>query len=276
MVCRASVAAALLCSAQTQLALQETALHLQHYLTATPVETSSTAVGLSQTQSSKSALLADALAVLSTAARLSTSFPDTLSSDIYQAAQTAASIPALMQLLEAVTAAGSDASLSVLSRWFKESIASATEQYPNAVLSEILPVVIPALRSSETHLLSSGLSELAQQKLACSARLPPIAAMVDQPQASDHSTDCVQALEIICSCFLCSTSALMSTGGGQADHTAAADITTAAERKALLAAAMRQISGERSVAVAAAAARRAADGQDPGPPASSSAVTVSE
>lgn len=267
-LCRAAVAAALLCTAQTQLAQQETALHLQHFLTS---NASTTADSSRDSQSAKSTLLAETLSTLSSAAQSSKSFPDTLSSDIFQTSHAAACVPALVQLLESVTASGSKTTLSVLAQWFKSSIASAVEQYPSDVLIELLPVVVPALRSSETQLLTSGLSELAQQKLAHSAKLPPIAALIDGLQSSDQSADCVQALDIVCSCFPCSST---SAGNGQAT-TAGADVptgtTTAAERQALLAAAVRQMQGERSVAVAAAAARRFADGQEAQPSSSAAA-----
>jgi len=249
--------------AQTQLTLQEAALHLEQFLTSAADSTPGSSTDL---QSPKSRLLADTLEHLSTAVGASTSFPDTMSSDIFQTSQAAACIPALVQLLQALTADGSETSLAVLAQWFKTSIASATDQYPSAVLSELLPVVVPALRSSETQLLRSGLSELAQQKLAQSARLPPIAALADRPQDSEQSTSCRENLDVICSCFP-STAAAASHSGQAA--TAGADqaavpegATTAAERQALLAAAVRQMQGERSVAVAAAAARRAAKGHE--------------
>ncbi len=249
--------------AQTQLTLQEAALHLQQFLTSAADSTPGSSTDL---QSSKSRLLADTLEHLSTAVGASTSFPDTMSSDIFQTSQAAACIPALVQLLQALTADGSETSLAVLAQWFKTSIASATDQYPSAVLSELLPVVVPALRSSETQLLRSGLSELAQQKLAQSARLPPIAALADQPQDSEQSTSCRETLDIICSCFPSSAAAGSHSGRAAtagADQPAVAEgATTAAERQALLAAVVRQMQGERSVAVAAAAAKRAAEGQE--------------
>ncbi|DBB01874.1 TPA: hypothetical protein ACH3X1_000476 [Trebouxia sp. C0004] len=260
---RSAVAAAMLRDAQTQLSLQEAALHLHRFLTSTA---DSTPGGSTNTQSPKSHLLADTLEHLSTGVTASTSFPDTMSSDIFQTSQTAACMPALVQLLQALTADGSKSSLAVLAQWFKTSIASATDHYPSAVLSQLLPVVVPALRSSETQLLRSGLSELAQQKLAQSARLPPIAALTDGPQDSEQSTSCRQTLDIICSCFPSSAAPVSHSGPAAtpgADQPAVAGVaTTAAERQALLAAAMRQMQGERSVAVAAAAARRAAEGQE--------------
>ena len=249
--------------AQTQLTLQEAALQMQRFLTSPADFTPDSSADL---QSPKSCLLADTLEHLSTAVRASTSFPDTMSSDVFQASQAAACIPALVQLLQALTADGSETSLAVLAQWFKTSIASGSDEYPSAVLLELLPVVAPALRSSETQLLRSSLSKLAQQKLAHSARLPPIAALVDRPQDSEQSTSCRETLEIICSCFPSTATATSYSGRAAtagADQPAVAEgATTAAERQALLAAAVRQMQGERSVAVAAAAARRAAEGQE--------------
>lgn len=263
LTCRAAVAAALLRGAQTQLTLQETALHLQTFLTAPSAAASD---AHTERHSSASTLLAKVLHTLSTAAQSSTLFPDTMSSDIFQTSQASACIPALVQLLQAITASGSESSLAVLAQWFKTSIASAADQYPSALLSKLLPVVVPALRSSETHLLSSGLSELAQQKLAQSATLPPIAALVERSHSSEQSTSCRQALDVVCSCFpgatLTASSSGQATTAGADSVTGALSVTTAAERKALLAAATRQMQGERSVAVAAAAARRAAEGQE--------------
>ena len=165
-----------------------------------------------------------------------------------------------MRLLSVVSAGGWKASLCVLVDWFKTSIAPCSQQYTSEVLSELLRVAVPALRGSETQLRGSGLSELAQRKLAEACSLPPVAALLDQTNSSDQRQQCIQVLDVICSCFPCGHTSTRTVDPGRAAP-AAAGVSTAAERQALLAAAAKQMQGERSLALAAAAANRAGDNQ---------------
>ena len=254
---------ALLCAAQTDAAFQDTAQHLLSFLTAGPTPgNSEISTDGSDGLLEVSSLLSDILTALTTAARSSTSLPDTTGEDIFQTSQAAACVPALVQLLERVAAAESSTCLSVLSQWFCSNIVKASEPYPSSVLSELLPVIVPALRSSEAVLLSSQVSELSQQQLRHSAKLPPVAAA----QSPDPSklADVLQTLDTVCNCFPCPSTPLAAPKGGQGPTAVGqgSAAATAAERQALMAAALRQLQGEKSAALAAAAARRAAEGQE--------------
>ena len=230
--------------------------HLLLFLTASPSDESA------------STLLVDTLAALSSAARSSTPAPDTTDSDPFQTAQAAACVPALVQLLKQVATAHSSICTPVLSQWFRSSIADASEAFPSSVLSQLLPVVIPALRSSEATVSDSRVATLTQHQLDHAAKLPPVAALLSQSSNPDKLADVLQTLDTICACFPCpatpsavSTSEQTATAVGESS-TDAEVFATAAERQGLLAAALRQMQGERSVALAAAAARRVTDGQE--------------
>lgn len=261
---------ALLCAAQTNTALQETAQHLLPFLTMGPMPEDSTVTpGDASDLLEGSTLLADTLRALSTAARSSRSFPDTTDDDIFQTSQSAASLPVLVQLLAQVTTAGehNTTCMPVLVQWFRSVIAYASEPYPSSVLSELLPVVVPALRTSEADLLDSGVAELTQQLLSRSAKLPPAAAVMSQSSNPDKLANILQTLDTICACFPCpSTPLAMPSGGRQATAVGQGSVTeavaTAAEKQALMAVTLRQMQGERSVALAAAAAKRATEGQE--------------
>ena len=262
---------ALLCAAQTNTALQDTAQHLLPFLTNGPMpEDSSVTPGAASDLLAGSTLLADTLRALSSVARSSTTFPDTVDEDIFQTGQAAACLPALTQLLEKVaTAAMSNTTcMPVLSEWFRSNVADTSESYPSSVLAELLPVVVPALRSSEAVLLDSGIAELTQHLLSRSAEQPPVAAVINQSPNPDKLTDILQTLDTICACFPCPSTPLVTPNGGQpttavGQGSAAAEaMATAAEKQVLLAATLRQMQGERSVALAAAATRRATEGQE--------------
>ena len=265
------VCVALLCAAQADTTLQDTSQHLLPFLTSGPMpEDSLVTPGAASDLLEVSTLLADTLMALSSAARSSTLFPDTTDEDIFQTLQAAACLPALVQLLKKVTKAAkhNTTCMPVLSQWFQSTVADASGAYPSSVLSELLPVVVPALRSSEEVLVDSGVAELTQQLLSRSTKLPPVAAVMSQSPSPDKLTDILQTLDTICACFPCPSMPLAIPNGGQptaavGQASAAAEaIATAAEKQALLAATLRQMQGERSVALAAAAARRVTEGQE--------------
>ena len=265
------VCVALLCAAQTDTALQETAQHLLPFLTTGPTpEDSIVTPGAASDLLKVSTLLADTLKALSSAARSSTMFPDTTDDDIFQTSQAAACLPSLTQLLEkvAIAARVHTTSMPVLCEWFQSTVADTSEAFPSAVLLELLPVVMPALRSSEAVLLDSGVAELTRQLLSRSAKLPPVAAVMSQSPNPDKLTGILQTLDTICACFPCPSTPLATPNGGQptisvGQGSAAGEaVATAAEKQALLSATLRQMQGERSVALAAAAARRATEGQE--------------
>lgn len=259
------VCVALLCAAQTSIPLHDTAQHLLRFLTDGPMpgeslDTLRAMDGLLEVSS----LLADTLTALSTPARASRTFPETTGDDIFQTSQAAACLPALVQLLERVATAASTTCKHVLCQWFRSTIADASDPYPSSILSELLPVVVPALRTSEEVLLESGVPELTQQLMSRSANLPPLA-VVCQALDPETLTTSLQTLDTICACFPCpSTPLVRPTGGGQpttAVGQRSGAVATAAEKQALLAVTSRQMRGERTVALAAAAARRASEGQ---------------
>ena len=265
------VCVALLCAAQTDTALQETAQHLLPFLTYGPMpEDSIVTPGAASDLLEGSTLLADTLRALSSAARSSTTFPDTTDEDIFQTSQAAACLPALTQLLEkvAITARQNTTCMPVLSEWFRSTVADAFEDYPSSVLSELLPVVVPALRSLEAVLLDSGVAELAQQLLSRLTKLPPVAAVISQSPNTDKLVGILQTLDTICACFPCPSTPLATPNGRQPTtavgqgSAAAEGVATDAEKQALLGATLRQMQGERSVALAAAAARRTTEGQE--------------
>lgn len=256
---------ALLCAAQIDTALQETAQHLLCFLITFPVPEPLYGEG-------KSTLLLETLTALSSAARSSTTFPDTTDGDIFQTSQAAACLPALVQLLERVasTAMATGTFSGVLSLWFRNTAVDAADTYPSSVLLELLPIVAPVLRShNKAAFANSGIYELTQQLLSHSAKLPPAAAVMSQSSPnSDRLTDILQTLDIICACFPCPSMPLATPRGGQPTtavgrgSAAAEALALPEERQALLAATLRQMQGERSVALAAAAARRVTDGHE--------------
>ena len=265
------VCVALLCAAQTDNILQDTAQHLLPFLTNGPMpEDSIVTPDAASDLLEGSTLLSDTLKALSSAVRCSTTLPDTTDDDIFQTSQAAACLPSLTQLLEKVATAAriNTTCMPVLCEWFRSTVADTSAAFPSSVLSELLPVVLPALRSSEAVLLDSGVAELTQQLLSRSAKLQPVAAVMSQSPNPDKLAGILQTLDTICACFPCPSTPLATASGGQpatavGQGSAAAEaVATAAEKQALLAATLRQMQGERSVALAAAAARRATEGQE--------------
>ncbi|KAL3158795.1 hypothetical protein ABBQ32_011522 [Trebouxia sp. C0010 RCD-2024] len=263
---RAMVCVALLCAAQTSAPLHDTAQHLLGFLIDGPMPGDSLAhPDAPDTGLKLSTLLADILSALSTAARASTTFPDTTGDDIFQTSKAAACLQSLVQLLEWAAKAATTECKPVLSQWFRSTIADASEPYPSSVLLELLPVVVPALRSSEELLIDSGLPELTQQLMHRSDQLPPLAVMCQTPDP-ETLTSILQTLDTICACFPCPSTPLVRPSSAE-QHTTAVErrfeaVATAAEKQALLAVTLRQMRGERTVAMAAAAARRATEGRE--------------
>lgn len=260
------VCVALLCAAQTSAPLHDTAQHLLGFLIDGPMPGDSLAhPDAPDTGLKLSTLLADILSALSTAARASTTFPDTTGDDIFQTSKAAACLQSLVQLLEWAAKAATTECKPVLSQWFRSTIADASEPYPSSVLLELLPVVVPALRSSEELLIDSGLPELTQQLMHRSDQLPPLAVMCQTPDP-ETLTSILQTLDTICACFPCPSTPLVRPSSAE-QHTTAVErrfeaVATAAEKQALLAVTLRQMRGERTVAMAAAAARRATEGRE--------------
>lgn len=271
---RAMVCVALLCAAQVDTALQETAQHLLCFLITYPTPEPLYGEG-------QSTLLLDTLTALSSAARSSTTFPDTTDGDIFQTSQAAACLPALVQLLENVasTAMATGTFSAMFSDWFRRTFVDASDAYPSSVFLELLPLVVPFLRSHTAAFACSEIFELSQQLLSRSAKLPPAAAVMSQSPNPEKLTEVLQTLDIICACFPCPSTPLGTPRGGQpttavGQGSAAAEaLAMPEERQALLAATLRQMQGERSVALAAAAARRVTEGQEDDSSAAAAAST---
>lgn len=260
------VCVALLCAAQTSIPLHDTAQHLLGFLTDGPMPGDSLAHPDAPVGGLKiSTLLADILTALSTAARAYTTFPDTTGDDIFQTSQAEACLHSLVQLLGWAAKAATTECKPVLSQWFQSTIAVTSEPYPSSVLLELLPVVVPALRSSEELLIDSGLPVLTQQLMSRSDQLPPVAVMSQTPDPA-ILTSSLQTLETMSACFPCPSTPLVRPGSGRQPTTAVGRrfeaVATAAEQQALLAVTLRQMRGERTVAMAAAAARRATEGRE--------------